>query len=189
MKQSEKRQKLEQAATLIVEALGRSLSEEGLKDTPRRLADAFLEDFYPNGSPQEALSQMVMKESYNQMLIVKNIPVRSHCEHHILPWFGNVALGYIPHEKTVGLSKLTRMVQAAERGLSIQERVTDILADTIQEVLKPLGCMVVMEASHTCTLMRGVRTELQKFTTSATRGVFLTNPAARSEFLTLLNRV
>jgi GTP cyclohydrolase I len=184
----EPRQLLEDAAKNIIAAVGRDITEEGLADTPRRVADAWLEDFLPTVTAEEALAEMIMEETFDQMLMVRNIPVRSHCEHHLLPWFGTVAMAYIPSEKTVGLSKLTRMVNAAEKGLSIQERVTDTLADTMQKVLKPLGCMVVMEAVHTCTLMRGVRTETQKFTTSATRGVFLTNSAPRQEFLTLLNR-
>jgi GTP cyclohydrolase I len=182
------KQKLEEAAKLIISALGRDIDEEGLKGTPDRVARAWMEDFFPGETPKEALSAMTMDESYDQMLIVRGIAIRSHCEHHLLPWFGNVAIGYIPNKKTVGLSKLTRMVMAAQSGISIQERVTDILANTVQEVLEPMGTMVVIQASHSCTFMRGVKSELQNFTTSATRGVFLTNPAPRQEFLTLLNR-
>lgn len=185
---SEPRGLLEVAARNIILAVGRDITEEGLTETPRRVADAWLEDFLPSVTAEEALAEMTMEETFDQMLLVRNVPVRSHCEHHLLPWFGTVSMAYIPSKKTVGLSKLTRMVNAAEKGLSIQERVTDTLANTMQKVLEPMGCMVVMEAVHTCTLMRGVRTETQKFTTSATRGVFLTNSAPRQEFLTLLNR-
>ncbi len=185
---TEQTDKLEQAARLIIEALNEDPTREGLEDTPRRFRDAFMEDFMPNGSPEEALAEMTMEETFEQMVMVRNVPIRSLCEHHILPWFGRVAIGYIPQDVTVGLSKITRMVQSVGRGLTIQERCTDRLASAMSSVLRPVGCMVVVEAVHTCTLLRGVRTELQTFTTSATLGVFLTNPAPRQEFLTLLTR-
>lgn len=177
---------LKEAANLIIRALGRDPGDEGLKETPERVARAWINEFTPNSTAEEALSAMTMEESYDQMLIVQGIPIRSFCEHHILPWYGTVSLGYIPNEQTVGLSKLTRMVQAAQRGITIQERVTEELANTMRDVLKPLGCMVVIQASHSCTLMRGVKTEGQKFTTSAVRGIFLSNPQVKSEFIALL---
>jgi GTP cyclohydrolase I len=179
---------LKQAASLIITALGRDLTEPGLVGTPDRVARAWMNEFTPGISAEEALAEMIMEESYDQMLIVKGIPIRSFCEHHLLPWFGNVAVGYIPHSKTVGLSKMTRMVQAAQLGITIQERVTESLADAMQKVLEPSGSMVVIEATHSCTAMRGVKSEGQSFTTSAVRGIFLSNPHAKQEFLTLLNR-
>ena len=179
---------LEEAARLIITSLGEDPTAEGLRDTPRRFREMFMEDFWAATPLDEVLSEMVMEETFDQMVIVKDIPIRSHCEHHILPWFGKVCLGYIPHGKTVGLSKMTRLVDAAGKGLTIQERVTDHIADTMNNVLDPKGVMVVVEATHMCTLMRGVRTEMQKFTTSTAKGVFLTNPASRQEFLTLFSR-
>ena len=179
---------LERAARLIIKALGEDITSEGLKETPRRFREMFMEDFWPGEPLDSGLGEMVMEESFDQMVIVKDIPIRSHCEHHILPWWGKVCLGYIPHAKTVGLSKMTRMVDAAGKGLTIQERVTDQIAQSMNRVLDPTGVMVVVEAVHMCTLMRGVRTEMQKFTTSTAKGVFLTNPASRQEFLTLFNK-
>ena len=176
---------LEEAARLIIESLGEDPRAEGLRDTPRRFREMFMEDFWAAPPLDEVLSEMVMEETFDQMVIVKDIPIRSHCEHHILPWFGKVCLGYIPHGKTVGLSKMTRMVDAAGKGLTIQERVTDEIAQSMNNVLDPKGEMVVIEAIHMCTLMRGVRTEMQRFTTSTAKGVFLTNSAPRQEFLTL----
>ena len=176
---------LEDAAKLIIKALGEDLTSEGLKETPRRFREMFQEDFWPGESLDVVLGEMVMDESFDQMVIVKDVPIRSHCEHHILPWWGKVCLGYIPHAKTVGLSKMTRMVDAAGKGLTIQERVTDEIAQSMNRVLDPTGVMVVVEAVHMCTLMRGVKTEMQKFTTSTAKGVFLTNAAPRQEFLTL----
>lgn len=178
--------KLQFAAKKIIEALGDNPNREGLIGTPKRFADAFVDDFSPDESPEKALGEMIMKEEFDQMIIVKKVPVRSFCEHHILPWFGQVSLGYIPSQMTVGLSKMTRMIDAAGKGLTIQERVTQHIADAMNEVLHPVGVMVVIDAVHTCTLMRGVRTELQRFITSAARGAFLTNPAPRNEFLTLI---
>jgi GTP cyclohydrolase I len=176
---------LEDAAKLIIKALGEDLTSEGLKETPRRFREMFQEDFWPGESLDVVLGEMVMDESFDQMVIVKDVPIRSHCEHHILPWWGKVCLGYIPHAKTVGLSKMTRMVDAAGKGLTIQERVTDEIAQSMNRVLDPTGVMVVVEAVHMCTLMRGVKTEMQRFTTSTAKGVFLTNSAPRQEFLTL----
>ena len=179
---------LEEAARLIITSLGEDPTAEGLRDTPRRFREMFMEDFWTDEPLENNLLEMVMEETFDQMVIVRDIPIRSHCEHHILPWFGKVCLGYIPHGKTVGLSKMTRLVDAAGKGLTIQERVTDQIADTMNNVLDPKGVMVVVEATHMCTLMRGVRTEMQKFTTSTAKGVFLTNPASRQEFLTLFSR-
>jgi len=176
---------LEQAAKLIIKALGEDITAEGLKETPRRFREMFMEDFWPGDSLDNVLGEMVMDETFDQLVMVKDIPIRSHCEHHILPWWGKVCLGYIPHAKTVGLSKMTRMVDAAGKGLTIQERVTDEIAQSMNRVLDPTGVMVVVEAVHMCTLMRGVKTEMQKFTTSTAKGVFLTNAAPRQEFLTL----
>jgi len=176
---------LEDAAKLIIKALGEDINAEGLSETPRRFREMFMEDFWPGDSLDTVLGEMVMEESFDQMVIVKDIPIRSHCEHHILPWWGKVCLGYIPHAKTVGLSKMTRMVDAAGKGLTIQERVTDSIAQSMNRVLDPKGVMIVVEAVHMCTLMRGVKTEMQRFTTSTAKGVFLTNSAPRQEFLTL----
>jgi GTP cyclohydrolase I len=181
----ERGQDLENAAKLIIKALGEDITAEGLSETPRRFREMFMEDFWPGDSLDTVLGEMVMEESFDQMVIVKDIPIRSHCEHHILPWWGKVCLGYIPHAKTVGLSKMTRMVDAAGKGLTIQERVTDNIAQSMNRVLDPKGVMIVVEAVHMCTLMRGVKTEMQRFTTSTAKGVFLTNSAPRQEFLTL----
>ncbi len=187
-KEERQRTQLEEAAQRIILALNDDPTREGLLETPRRVADAFLEDFMPDKSPEEALAEMVMEdESVDQMLMVQDIPIRSHCEHHLIPWFGKVAIGYIPNTHVVGLSKLSRAVTAAEKGLTIQERVTDQIADAIQNALKPQGSIVIVRATHLCMLMRGVRTESQTFTTSAVRGIFLTNPQAKMEFLSLLN--
>ena len=181
---------LEQAAKLIIEALEENPNREGLKDTPRRFKEMFLADFSKNGTPEKALEEMVMKEEkFDQMIMVRDVRVQSHCEHHLLPWIGRMCIGYVPNDKVVGLSKITRMVEAASRGLSIQERVGEQLADAMEKVLEPRGVMIVIEAKHLCTLIRGVRAENQDMVTSITRGAFKEeNNPARSEFMTLWSR-
>ena len=122
---------LEEAARLIITRLGEDPTAEGLRDPRRRVRELYMEDFWTDEPLESHLLEMVMEETFDQMGIVKDIPIRSHCEHHILPWFGKVCLGYFPHGKTVGLSKMTRLVDAAGKGLTIQERVTDHIADTM----------------------------------------------------------
>lgn len=182
----EPRVALELAARLIIQAVGEDLENTHFKDTPERFADMFLEEFIPNGSIEKALEQMYVEETYDEMLIVRSIPIRSMCPHHLLPWFGRATVGYIPGERTVGLSKITRAIEAAGRGPRLQEAVTQAITAAIDEVLKPIGSMAVIEAVHMCTLMRGVKTELQQFSTSSCTGAFRDKPEARQEFLTLL---
>ena len=148
----------------------------------------FLQDFISNGTPEDSLREMLIEEKFGGLVIVKDIPLRGICEHHTLPYVGRVAIGYIPHQKTVGLSKMTRMVESASKGLTIQERVTQRIADAMESVLDPKGVMVVAEAIHSCVLVRGVKSEIQKFITSVATGVFLSNPAPRTEFLMLLSK-
>ncbi len=179
--------KIEQACRMLIEGIGQDPDTEGFRDTPRRFREMFENDFAPNGDPKEVLGRMVMKEHYDQMIVVSDIMVRSFCEHHMLPWWGRAWVGYVPHEKAVGLSKITRMVDSVCRGFTIQERVTDTIVDTMQEVLAPKGSMAILKCVHACVIMRGVRAESQEFKTSATRGIFLTNPAARQEFQSLVS--
>jgi len=186
---SEKSEMLMTAATLILKALDDDPEREGLVETPRRFRDMFLEDFSMNGTPEAALEEMIIREeTFDQMIMVRDVPIRGICEHHLLPWIGTVCIAYLPQDSAVGLSKVTRMVEAAARGLSVQERVGEKLADAMEAVLEPLGVMVVIEARHMCTQIRGVRAERQKFTTSIARGAFLENPSARMEFLTLYGK-
>ncbi len=181
-----KRDWLEQAARLIILSCdGDPDKDEHFKGTPDRFADMFLEDFIPNGTIKEALEQMVVEETYDQMIVVRDIPIRSMCPHHLLPWFGRATIGYIPNGKIIGLSKITRAVEAAARGPQIQEAVTDNITKAMQEVLDPLGTACTIEAVHMCTLMRGVKTEMQRFSTSSTLGVFREKPETRQEFLVL----
>ncbi len=187
--ENQKRQWLEQAARLIILSCdGDPDKDPHYKDTERRFADMFLEEFIPNGTIKEALEQMVVEETYDEMIVVRDIAIRSFCPHHLLPWFGRATVGYIPDGSTVGLSKITRAIEAVGRGPKLQEAATASIVQAMDEVLKPLGSACTIEAVHMCTLMRGVKTELQKFTTSANSGVFRDKPETRQEFLTLFSR-
>jgi GTP cyclohydrolase IA len=186
--QMPKEEKLKLAAKLIISASGRDPADEGLRGTPDRFAAMFMEEFFNGDPPEEAIKQMIMEESYDDLALVTKIPISSFCEHHMLPWHGRVAFGYIPEGRSVGLSKMTRMVTAASRGLTIQERVTNTLARVFNEEIQPKGVMVVIKAQHSCTLMRGVKSEIQEFTTASALGAFREDSRARSEFLSLIER-
>jgi len=163
---------------------------EGLQGTPERVARMLMEEVYCNGDPLEAEldALFVEKTSAREMIIVSDIPFASWCEHHMVPYFGLAHVGYVPHEGLVGLSKIARLVQAAGRGFTIQERVTDKVADALDHVMSPSGVIVVIEATHTCMVVRGVKAYSAKTTTSAIRGVFRDSEAARVEFFSLLQR-
>jgi len=182
------KEELMEAARIIIRANGGDLQSTHFVDTPDRFLRMFEDELSPNGTIVEALEGMVVEESYDQMVVVRDIPIRSFCPHHLLPWFGRAAVGYIPQGSMVGLSKITRAVSAAGRGLKIQEQVTDEIVKAMDEVLNPLGSMCVIEATHLCTLMRGVKSEAQKFTTSTNSGVFRDQPETRAEFMMLFNR-
>lgn len=173
----------------ILETMDES-TREGLVGTPERVARMFMEEIYCNGDPLEAEldALFVEKTSAREMIIVMDIPFASWCEHHLVPYMGLAHVGYIPHSGLVGLSKIARLVQAAGRGFTIQERVTDRVADALDKVLKPSGVIVVIEAIHTCMIVRGIKAYPAKTATSAIRGVFRDSEAARVEFFALLQR-
>ena len=172
----------------MLEGMGENPEREGLLKTPERVARAMR--FFTKGyreDPKEMLKKAVFTESYDEMVLVKDIDLFSLCEHHMLPFFGKAHVAYIPDGKIVGLSKLPRVVEVYARRLQVQERLTQQIRDTIQEVLNPRGVGVVIEAKHMCMVMRGVEKQNSTTTTSAMSGEFLSQPT-RSEFLRLLNR-
>jgi GTP cyclohydrolase I len=156
-------------------------SREGLQDTPRRY-EAFLKEFL---SPDEFTPTVFDSEGYSEMVIQRNINFYSLCEHHLLPFFGNATIAYIPDEKIIGLSKLARTVDHFSRRFQNQERVTMQIADFLQEKLSPKGVGVVLSARHLCMEMRGIEKLGTYTTTSCLRGLFMTNQATRTEFLDL----
>jgi GTP cyclohydrolase I len=172
----------------IIEDLGEDTQRDGLLKTPERAAKAmqFLTQGYDQ-DPVEILTGAMFKESYNEMVIVKDIELYSLCEHHILPFFGKVHIAYIPNGHIVGLSKLPRIVDVFARRLQVQERLTEQILDCINDTLKPQGVAVVIEASHMCMMMRGVQKQNSVTTTSGFRGQFETIET-RNEFLKLIGK-
>jgi GTP cyclohydrolase IA len=172
----------------IIEDLCEDTHREGLLKTPERAAKAmqFLTQGY-NQDPVEILKGAMFKESYNEMVIVKDIELYSLCEHHILPFFGKAHIAYIPNGYIVGLSKLPRIVDVFARRLQVQERLTEQILDCINNTLKPQGVAVVIEASHMCMMMRGVQKQNSITTTSGFRGQF-EKIETRNEFLKLIGK-
>lgn len=172
----------------IITDLGEDISRDGLLKTPERAAKAmqFLTQGY-HQDPVEILKSAMFKESYNEMVLVKDIELYSLCEHHILPFFGKAHIAYIPNGQIVGLSKLPRIVDVFARRLQVQERLTEQILDCINNTLKPQGVAVVIEAAHMCMMMRGVQKQNSVTTTSGFRGQFEKNET-RNEFLKLIGK-
>ncbi len=169
--------------------LGEDPAREGLKLTPKRMEKAF--KFLTEGYRQkidEVVNGAIFTSENNEMIIVKDIEFYSLCEHHLLPFFGKCHIAYIPNKKIIGLSKLARIVDHYARRLQIQERLTSSIAECIDDVLKPLGVGVVMEAHHLCMMMRGVQKQNSSAVTSALRGMFKSDSRTRNEFLNLVGK-
>lgn len=181
------RKVVEDAVLTILNEIGEDPTREGLKHTPHRVAKAyeFLTQGY-NKNIEEILNGAIFEEKYDEMVIVKDIDFYSLCEHHMLPIFGKAHIAYIPKGKIVGLSKLPRIVDVFARRLQVQERLTQQIADTIEQYLNPAGVAVVIEAYHMCMMMRGVEKQNSITTTSAMHGVFSEDTRTRSEFLNLI---
>src|SRR5918992_687130 len=173
----------------LLSALGEDPSREGLRDTPKRVESAL--KFLTNGYTEDVdamLNNALFSVDYNEMVIVKDIDFYSLCEHHMLPFFGKCHIAYIPNGKVVGLSKVPRLVDIFARRLQVQERLTNQIASTLQDKIKPLGVGVVTEATHLCMAMRGVEKQNSLAVTSAMLGSFREDARTRSEFLNLIRR-
>ena len=170
----------------IIQALGEDPQREGLLKTPERFAKAlgFLTKGYEQ-DPLQIINGAIFEEKYDEMIVVRDIEIYSLCEHHLLPFFGKVHIGYIPNGKIVGLSKLARIAEIFARRLQVQERMTEQIAQTIQDTLDPRGVGVIVEAKHMCMVMRGVQKQNSWMTTSSMLGEFRENQATRKEFLRL----
>lgn len=179
--------KIEQAVSMIIEAIGEDPEREGLLETPQRVAKMYEEVFKGiEEDPSEHL-QVIFTEQHDEMVLIRDIPLYSLCEHHFLPFYGQAHVAYIPRKgKITGLSKLARVVEGFARRPQLQERLTTQIANSINDRLHPWGVMVVIEAEHMCMTMRGVTKPGSLTVTSAVRGIFESNPASRAEALALI---
>lgn len=179
--------KIERGVKLILEGVGEDPARAGLQATPQRVAHMFSEILGGINEDPSTHLRTIQDEKHDEMVLIKNIPLYSMCEHHLLPFAGVAHVAYIPKGgRIVGLSKIARVVDIFSRRLQVQERLTKLIADLINDHLKPLGVMVVIEAEHMCMSMRGAKKPKSMTVTSAVRGSFRTHPATRSEAMTLI---
>lgn len=184
------RAEAEAAVRTLLAWAGDDPAREGLLDTPKRVAKAFDEFFAGyRQDPEEFLRRTFEEtEGYDEMVLVRNITLHSHCEHHMVPFIGRAHVAYLPDRRIVGLSKLARVVDLYSRRLQVQERLTVQIADAIDTVLKPRGVAVVIEAKHQCMSLRGVRKPCADTVTSRMLGAFREDPSTRREFLAMIRR-
>lgn len=181
------KQKIAKAVREILEAIGEDPKRKDLSDTPKRVAEMYEEIF--SGIKQDPRKELevVLDQKHDEIILLKNIPLYSFCEHHLLPFLGKAHIAYIPKGgRVTGLSKLARVVDILSKRLQVQERLTTQIAEIIMSKLKPQGCMVVIEAEHMCMSMRGVKKPGTLTVTSAVRGVFKENEKTRAETLALV---
>ena len=182
------RDQAEKAVKTLIEWAGDNPDREGLVETPKRVVKAY-EQFFEgyNQDPEEILTKTFEEvEGYDEMVIVKDIRLESHCEHHIVPILGKAHIGYIPNNRVVGISKLARIVDVFGKRLQTQETMTSQIANVIQKVIDPKGVAVVIDASHQCMTTRGVHKPESSTVTSAMKGVFKENAVTRNEFLSFV---
>ena len=181
------REKLEKAATMILEAVGEDPRRKDLKATPRRMAEMCAEILSGIALDPEKELEVVLDHKHEEIVLLKDIPLYSLCEHHLVPFIGRAHIAYIPKGgRVTGLSRIARVVDILSRRLQVQERLTTQIAQVIMQRLKPLGVMVVIEAEHLCMSMRGINRPGIKTVTSAVRGMFKDNEKTRAETLALM---
>ncbi|MBN1480482.1 GTP cyclohydrolase I FolE [candidate division KSB1 bacterium] len=181
------REKIEEAVSTILAAVGEDSGREGLLRTPHRVAKAY--EFLTKGYREDLntiVNNAIFNEECNEMVVVRNIEFYSLCEHHMLPFYGKAHVAYLPKGKIIGLSKVPRIVDMFARRLQVQERLTNQVAEILQEILEPHGVAVVMEGKHLCMMMRGVEKQNSYVTSSAMLGSFKSERATRLEFLNLI---
>lgn len=180
-------EKIQQAVVMILEAIGEDPAREGLIDTPKRVAKMYAEIFEGLAIDPGEYFNVTFGEEHEELVLVKDIPFYSVCEHHLVPFYGKAHIAYIPREgRVTGLSKLARALEAVARRPQLQERITATVANSIVEKLNPHGVVVVVEAEHMCMTMRGVRKPGARTVTSAVRGCFKHDTAARAEIFSLI---
>jgi len=181
--------KIEKGVRLILEGIGEDPERAGLKDTPRRVAKMYEEIFAGLKTPSEEILSYIEGESHDEMVLLKDIPFYSICEHHLLPFIGKAHVAYVPSGgKIVGLSELVKAVEILAKRPQVQERLTTQLVGLIMDRLKPKGAMVIIDAEHLCMSMRGVKKPGSRTVTSAVRGIFRTKQSTREELLELIKK-
>jgi GTP cyclohydrolase I len=185
------REEAEAAVRTLIRWAGDDPAREGLLDTPKRVVKSYSELFAGyDQKPEEILSRTFKEvEGYDEMIMLRDIQFNSHCEHHMVPFTGTVHIAYIPTNKVVGLSKLARLVDLYAKRLQIQEKFTAQIANTLDQVLKPRGVAVVVQATHMCMTMRGVHKPDGVMQTSQLTGLFRSDPRTRQEFFSMLRMV
>lgn len=179
--------KIEQAVTMILEAIGEDPEREGLLETPKRVAKMYAEVFAGMADDPRMYFETVFHEQHEEVVLVKDIPFYSMCEHHLVPFFGVAHIAYIPRDGVVaGLSKLARAVETTAKRPQLQERITTTVAEVMMEMLKPHGVYVIIEAEHMCMTMRGIKKPGSKTITTAARGIYEHDDVKRSEILSLV---
>jgi len=180
--------KIKKGVRLILEGIGEDPERPGLKETPERISQMYAEIFSGLESPPEEVLKTMEGETHDEMILVKDIPFYSVCEHHLLPFIGKAHIAYIPSGKIVGLSELVKALEHFAKRPQVQERLTSRLADMIMEKLRPKGAMVVIDADHLCMSMRGIKKPGSRTVTSAVRGIFRTKASTREEMLALIKK-
>ena len=181
------REKIEQAVASIVEAIGEDPDREGLRDTPKRVARMYGEFFAGMAQDPTEVLATGFEEGHREIVVLRDVPFFSVCEHHFLPFYGSAHIGYIPAGRVVGASKLARALDILARRPQIQERLTNQLVDAVYDTLQPEGVGAILSAEHLCLSLRGAKKPGSKIVTSASRGSFRTQAATRREFLALLS--
>ncbi|MBI2855182.1 MAG: GTP cyclohydrolase I FolE [Chloroflexi bacterium] len=182
-------QEIQRAVSMLIRAIGENPQREGLVDTPARVGEMYAEVFAGMTMDAKAELGVGFEEGHREMVILRDIPFYSMCEHHLLPFYGVAHVGYIPNEngRVVGASKLARVVEIFAKRPQLQERMTGQIAETMMEALAPDGVAVIIEAEHLCMTMRGIKKPGSNVITSATRGLFRSRAATRAEFLSLVH--
>lgn len=181
------KQRIENAVKEILIAIGEDIDREGLKDTPKRVANMYEETLAGHFESPDKHLKSIFNENYDEIVLLRDIPFFSICEHHMMPFIGKAHVAYLPTGKVLGVSKLARTVDSFAHQLQVQERLTNQIADFLMDNLQPRGVSVVLEASHSCMTIRGIRKPGSSMVTSALRGIFRSDPKSRSEVLSLIN--
>ncbi|MHC4842943.1 MAG: GTP cyclohydrolase I FolE [Planctomycetota bacterium] len=179
--------KIESAIKEILLAIGEDINREGLKDTPVRVAQMYKELLAGMHEDPKKHIRKAFREKYDEIVLLRDIPFYSICEHHLMPFIGSAHVAYLPTGMVLGVSKLARIIDCFSRRLQVQERLTDQIADFIMDNLEPMGVAVVLEASHSCMTIRGIKKPGSVMVTSSLRGIFKKDPRSRNEVLSLMH--